>query len=149
MCREYVWLECTETGLRNYRVNKETRGTERLELKKYCPKLRQAHACTRNRGRSRRSEVDRMHAIADLLRRLQPQPLTSETGVAQLAEQRIPNPQVGGSSPSARVSVMVSEDQHLSIATGLTTVTIDKSPMTNEVNDRNTPSRPEEHAGCS
>ena len=40
MPREYVWLECTETGLRNYRVPKETRGTERLELKKYCPKLR-------------------------------------------------------------------------------------------------------------
>jgi len=40
MAREYVWLECTETGLRNYRVSKETRGTERLELKKYCPKLR-------------------------------------------------------------------------------------------------------------
>jgi large subunit ribosomal protein L33 len=38
--REYVWLECSETGLRNYRVPKETRGTERLELMKYCPKLR-------------------------------------------------------------------------------------------------------------
>ena len=32
MAREYVWLECTETGLRNYRISKETRGTERLEL---------------------------------------------------------------------------------------------------------------------
>ena len=40
MPREYVWLECTETGLRNYRVSKETRGTERLELMKYYPKLR-------------------------------------------------------------------------------------------------------------
>jgi len=38
--REYVWLECTESGERNYRAQKETRGTERLELKKYCPKLR-------------------------------------------------------------------------------------------------------------
>jgi len=38
--REYVWLECTETGDRNYRVQKETRGAERLELKKYCPRLR-------------------------------------------------------------------------------------------------------------
>ena len=38
--REYVWLQCTETGLRNYRVIKETRGSERLELMKYCPKLR-------------------------------------------------------------------------------------------------------------
>ncbi len=38
--REYVWLECTESGQRNYRVIKETRGTERLELMKYCPKLR-------------------------------------------------------------------------------------------------------------
>ncbi|HEV3302070.1 MAG TPA: 50S ribosomal protein L33 [Planctomycetaceae bacterium] len=40
MPREYVWLECTESGMRNYRVPKETRGTERLELMKYCPKLR-------------------------------------------------------------------------------------------------------------
>jgi large subunit ribosomal protein L33 len=40
MAREYVWLECTESGLRNYRTNKETRGTERLELKKYSKKLR-------------------------------------------------------------------------------------------------------------
>ena len=36
--REYVWLECTDCGQRNYRVIKETRGTDRLELKKYCPK---------------------------------------------------------------------------------------------------------------
>jgi large subunit ribosomal protein L33 len=40
MAREYVWLECTESGMRNYRVSKETRGTDRLELRKYCPKLR-------------------------------------------------------------------------------------------------------------
>lgn len=40
MAREYVWLECTETGARNYRVPKELRGTERLQLMKYCPKLR-------------------------------------------------------------------------------------------------------------
>lgn len=40
MAREYVWLECTESGMRNYRVEKEMRGTERLELMKYCPKLR-------------------------------------------------------------------------------------------------------------
>jgi large subunit ribosomal protein L33 len=38
--REYVWLECTETGDRNYRVQKETRGAGRLELMKYCPRLR-------------------------------------------------------------------------------------------------------------
>jgi large subunit ribosomal protein L33 len=38
--REYVWLECTECGERNYRVQKETRGAERLELRKYCPKSR-------------------------------------------------------------------------------------------------------------
>ena len=40
MAREYVWLECTESGDRNYRVPKEMRGTERLELKKYCPRCR-------------------------------------------------------------------------------------------------------------
>jgi large subunit ribosomal protein L33 len=38
--REYVWLECTECGDRNYRVQKETRGAERLELKKYCKRSR-------------------------------------------------------------------------------------------------------------
>ena len=40
MVREYVWLECGESGQRNYRTPKETRGTERLELKKYNPILR-------------------------------------------------------------------------------------------------------------
>jgi large subunit ribosomal protein L33 len=40
MAREYVWLECVESGQRNYRTPKETRVTDRLELKKYCKKLR-------------------------------------------------------------------------------------------------------------
>jgi large subunit ribosomal protein L33 len=38
--REYVWLECTACGERNYRVQKETRGANRLELKKYCRRER-------------------------------------------------------------------------------------------------------------
>jgi large subunit ribosomal protein L33 len=38
--REYVWLECTGCGNRNYRTQKETRETEKLELKKYCRKER-------------------------------------------------------------------------------------------------------------
>ena len=38
--REYVWLECSACGERNYRVQKETRGANRLELKKYCPRER-------------------------------------------------------------------------------------------------------------
>jgi large subunit ribosomal protein L33 len=40
MPREYVWLECTVCGNRNYRTNKETRGTERIELKKFCRRER-------------------------------------------------------------------------------------------------------------
>ncbi len=36
--REYVWLECTACGARNYRTEKETRGADRLERKKYCRK---------------------------------------------------------------------------------------------------------------
>ena len=36
--REYVWLECTVCGSRNYRTNKETRGAERLTLNKFCRK---------------------------------------------------------------------------------------------------------------
>lgn len=38
--REYVWLECTGCGDKNYRVQKETRGANRLELKKYCRRER-------------------------------------------------------------------------------------------------------------
>jgi large subunit ribosomal protein L33 len=38
--REYVWLECTQCGERNYRTSKETRGADRLEKKKYCPRER-------------------------------------------------------------------------------------------------------------
>jgi large subunit ribosomal protein L33 len=38
--REYVWLECTVCNARNYRTNKETRGANRLELKKFCRKER-------------------------------------------------------------------------------------------------------------
>ena len=38
--REYVWLECQESGQRNYRIQKETKGTERLQLRKYCKLLR-------------------------------------------------------------------------------------------------------------
>ena len=38
--REYVWLECTACGARNYRTQKETRGAGRLELKKFCRKER-------------------------------------------------------------------------------------------------------------
>lgn len=37
--REYVWLECTETGDRNYRVSKRVKGPK-LELMKYSPRLR-------------------------------------------------------------------------------------------------------------
>jgi large subunit ribosomal protein L33 len=40
LMREYVWLECTVCNARNYRTNKETRGAERLELKKFCRKER-------------------------------------------------------------------------------------------------------------
>jgi large subunit ribosomal protein L33 len=38
--REYVWLECTVCGCRGYRTQKETRGADRLELKKFCRKER-------------------------------------------------------------------------------------------------------------
>jgi large subunit ribosomal protein L33 len=38
--REYVWLECTVCGARNYRTQKETRGADRIELKKFCRKER-------------------------------------------------------------------------------------------------------------
>ena len=38
--REYVWLECADCKARNYRTHKETRGTDRLELKKFCRKER-------------------------------------------------------------------------------------------------------------
>ena len=34
--REYVSMECSDCGNRNYRASKDTRGTSKLELKKYC-----------------------------------------------------------------------------------------------------------------
>ncbi|MBU6294933.1 MAG: 50S ribosomal protein L33 [Planctomycetes bacterium] len=34
--REFVWLECTVCGWRNYRAQKETRGSDRLERNKFC-----------------------------------------------------------------------------------------------------------------
>ncbi|MFO0954306.1 MAG: 50S ribosomal protein L33 [Isosphaeraceae bacterium] len=42
--REYVWLQCTETGELNYRVQVNTRGgiADNLKegLRKYCPRLK-------------------------------------------------------------------------------------------------------------
>jgi large subunit ribosomal protein L33 len=39
--RENVWLQCTETGDLNYRTEiKVEGGAPKLELKKYCPRLR-------------------------------------------------------------------------------------------------------------
>jgi large subunit ribosomal protein L33 len=39
--REYVWLECTECGDRNYRTNVNTTGgVPKLELKKFCRRER-------------------------------------------------------------------------------------------------------------
>jgi len=38
--REYITLECTECGQRNYRTQRETRGGGRMEIKKYCPRDR-------------------------------------------------------------------------------------------------------------
>lgn len=40
MPREHVWLECTSCSARNYRTEKEVRGANRLELKKFCRKER-------------------------------------------------------------------------------------------------------------
>ena len=39
--RQYVFMECTETGMRLYRTPKKVKGQQKkLELKKYNPKLR-------------------------------------------------------------------------------------------------------------
>ncbi len=39
--REMVWLQCTETGDLNYRTEiKVAGGAQKLEIKKYCPRLR-------------------------------------------------------------------------------------------------------------
>jgi large subunit ribosomal protein L33 len=39
--REWVWLQCTETGDLNYRTNVNVQGgVPKLQLKKYCPRLR-------------------------------------------------------------------------------------------------------------
>jgi len=41
--REFVWLECTSCSSRNYRTPKETRGADRLELKKILPQGAKTH----------------------------------------------------------------------------------------------------------
>lgn len=38
--REYVSLECPDCSNRNYRTSKQTRGTPKLELSKYCSTCR-------------------------------------------------------------------------------------------------------------
>jgi large subunit ribosomal protein L33 len=42
--RKYVWLECTECGELNYRVQKGVKPgggqQDRLQLRKYCPRQR-------------------------------------------------------------------------------------------------------------
>ncbi len=39
--RETIHLQCTETGLINYTTTKDKKqNPERLEIKKFCPKLR-------------------------------------------------------------------------------------------------------------
>jgi large subunit ribosomal protein L33 len=39
--REYVWLQCTETGDLNYRTTVNVQGgVPKLTLKKYCKRLR-------------------------------------------------------------------------------------------------------------
>lgn len=38
--REYVSLECTECGSRNYRTQVDSRSQKKLELKKYCKRDR-------------------------------------------------------------------------------------------------------------
>ena len=40
MAREYVTMECTECGMKNYRTQMDTRGAAKLRLKKYCPRQR-------------------------------------------------------------------------------------------------------------
>ncbi|MHC4885521.1 MAG: 50S ribosomal protein L33 [Planctomycetota bacterium] len=36
MVREVISLECSSCKQKNYMTNKETRGTPKLEIKKYC-----------------------------------------------------------------------------------------------------------------
>ncbi|MBL8878332.1 MAG: 50S ribosomal protein L33 [Phycisphaerales bacterium] len=39
--REWVWLQCTETGDLNYRTQINVTGTDtKLQIVKYCPRLR-------------------------------------------------------------------------------------------------------------
>jgi large subunit ribosomal protein L33 len=46
--RQYVTLECTDCGSRNYRTQMETRGNAKLRIKKYCPRERK-HTLHRER----------------------------------------------------------------------------------------------------
>lgn len=40
MPREWMFLECTECGLRYYRTTRSTKSQAKLERKKFCPSCR-------------------------------------------------------------------------------------------------------------
>ena len=109
--REYVWLECTTCGERNYRVQKRPRGAERLELEEILPARAQAHAAqgiAKEVGTRPGRPASSARPAVPLRARLVPTgaPGTHgpdhDTSVAQLVEHRSPKPAVGGSIPSAR-----------------------------------------------
>ena len=57
--REYVWLECTVCGSRNYRAEKETRGLEEPDPEESeCPQTRYRETSTRTGHLKRRRERD-------------------------------------------------------------------------------------------
>ena len=40
MAREWIFLECTECGLRYYRTTKDPKASGKLERSKFCPSCR-------------------------------------------------------------------------------------------------------------
>ena len=52
MMRVKITLACTETGDRNYITTKNKRtNPDRIELKKYCPRLKKRYFASRNKIR--------------------------------------------------------------------------------------------------
>ena len=56
--RDIIILACTDCKRRNYNTTKNKRKmTDRLEIKKYCPLVSEAHRASRDEVRSARSKV--------------------------------------------------------------------------------------------
>lgn len=85
--RVKIGLKCSECGDINYSTVKNAKTTtEKLELKKFCPRFKQTY-------NSQRSEIEKLRGFSLGY-------FKQHRSVAPMVERRSPKPNVGGSSPS-------------------------------------------------